>query len=37
MGTAHALGNIGVSAVDALQGVYTAPSMVPTSGVRTAK
>ncbi|MGA9729248.1 MAG: hypothetical protein WBQ83_01075, partial [Candidatus Acidiferrales bacterium] len=32
-GGSAALGTIGVSSVDALQGVYTAPSVVPTSGV----
>ncbi|MGA7915502.1 MAG: hypothetical protein WCA00_09720 [Candidatus Acidiferrales bacterium] len=32
-GDINTVGSIGVSAVDALQGVYTAPSTVPTSGV----
>lgn len=32
-GGSAALGTIGVSSVDALQGVYTAPAVVPTSGV----
>ncbi len=32
-GGSATLGTIGVSSVDALQGVYTAPSVVPTTGV----
>jgi hypothetical protein len=32
-GGSAALGTIGVSSVDALQGVYTAPAVVPTTGV----
>ncbi len=32
-GGSTALGTIGVSSVDALQGIYTAPAVVPTTGV----